>query len=260
MNWKNTLFVIFWLSSSLFILGLPSCKPCDCDMGEITAQDTVVPPAIAACRISAYNDFAGSFKELSDSLGYNIINYNAGAFSIPIASLYKIDSLGSSSISKSEKAWTMLALDPATPGVPQTIKVYLAAQDSSGVALFYDITNREAPNPIPSDTARANIEAFQAYVNQLTAVAKWKGREIFYPIGFQYPWRDIRDVYDSRKGGTYIYALLVVEPAQATVRDSIDMYIYADIMPGSKVTTLFTGSGGDTYFDFTEPCPNNCPW
>lgn len=267
MKWKTTLLAAFWITSVVMILGLPSCKPCDgdCDMSKLTTQDTVVPPPIAQCRINAYNDFASSFKQISDSLGYNIVNYNASAFAIPIVNLSKIDSGGMKGIEGSEKAWTMLALDPATKGAPQTVKVYLAAQDIiKRTAIFYDITDRQAPRRIQPDSAKTNIDAFQEYVTELTAATQYQGRKIFYPKGFQYPWRDIVDIYESKKEGNYIYGLLVMKPASTAATDNVevDMYIYADIIPQSKASQLFNGngSGGGTFFDVTLPCPTACPF
>ncbi|GEM_PF-3238494 len=274
MNWKTTFFAAFCMIGAALLIGLPSCKQAE---PKSTGQEVVTPNKdiplkntvnadSAASQIALYEKFANTLK--GKVRGYAISNYNVDSFPMPIRYISFFGALMFGSDLKKQDTsrviWAMLAID--TVNKAPHINMYFVCKDTTATLRYYDVTSNpqaKTPTLLDSLTARTRINTYQKYVNLLVQKIDISSFCLAAAQGFQVNYTDLVQLSAQPKAtnATNLYAVLVLKPCETETnpkQQTIDMYMNIDLQLNGSAAD--GGGGGNTYFDFTLPCPTNCPW
>jgi hypothetical protein len=236
------------------------------------ADFRTVPDSTAQADSAYYATYINAIKIPA---GYTITNPRVNYFSIPINNIdtlikWKEEGKILPSPDDDASAWVMLALK--TQNKQQTIIPYFVCYTSlgngkNGPLVYYDLGDSKKINTIPPATAEKNILEMQGYIKDLPKVKG--GDTLFYPRGFQFPWKDLEGLACSLRGivpNNTLNGVLVIKDrvvnatGKDTIQKEVDYYLHSFYARRfTKLSKKRPGDDGGEYFDFVNPCPNSCP-
>lgn len=272
-------FFLLLLSFALFEMGCNNGAPGQAsNESDSSVNDTLcdtdfrtVPDSTAQADSAYYATYINAIKIPA---GYTITNPRVNYFSIPINNIdtlikWKEEGKILPSPDDDASAWVMLALE--TQNKQQTILPYFVCYTNlgngkKGPLVYYDLGDSKKIDTIPPATAEKNILEMKGYIKDLPKVKD--GDTLFYPRGFQFPWKDLEGLACSLRGivpNNTLNGVLVIRDkvvnvnGKEQVRKEVDYYLHS--FYARRFTKLSKKKPGDDgeYFDFVNPCPTSCP-